>query len=517
MNTKKVLKTVSVITLINIAAKLFGILRESLIANSFGADYRMDAYNMAMLIPLIFYDILGTAILTTMIPMLSQIWTTKNKESMLAFSNNVLNLTFIVSVVIGIIGFCLSTPLIKILGPGLSVKTVLLANGLVRISMLNCILLSVTCIYQAVLQIMEKFVFQSYLGLMLSIPIIAYLLFVPQGDIVGLTIMTTLGYGLQALFLSFDLRRSGYRYRLHIDLSDVWLRKMMVLILPVLVGVSVNQINVIVGRMLASTLPEGSIAALAYASKLYMMVYSVFMSSFVVIIYQKFAMNNASGNQEALKRNFLKGIKYTNLLLFPASCLLMVLSNPIISVLFKRGQFDETAVAPTSIALICYSVGLLSFGVIDLGTRAFFAMNDTKTPMYNAMFNVAVNVTLNLLLISRLGIAAVALSSSLAALASAVLILFRLRRKLILLDLKGILKYNLKILAATAVMGLAVYIINGWVAQVPLSFFWSNMLCLIVAAAAGLAVYLVMTYLFGISELIEIIGMFKGIFRPGRK
>ena len=168
---------------------------------------------------------------------------------------------------------------------------------------------------------------------------------------------------------------------------------------PVFVGVAVNQVNGLVDKTLASTLVEGSISALNYANKLNEFVMGIFIVSITSVIYPLLSKLSAANNKEEFNNSIVKSINYVILLVIPISIGAMVLSTPIVKLLFERGAFDLRATQMTSSALFCYSIGIIGFGLRDILSRVFYSIQDTKTPMINGAIAMALNIVLNLILI----------------------------------------------------------------------------------------------------------------------
>jgi len=184
---------------------------------------------------------------------------------------------------------------------------------------------------------------------------------------------------------------------------------MVYIALPVIIGVSVNQINVLVDRTIASRVAEGGITALNYASRLNGFVQGIFVLSITTALYPMISKMVAESNMEGLKKSVSEAISGINLLVIPATVGSMIFAEPVVMLLFGRGKFDVEAIAMTSAALFFYSLGMLGFGLREVLSRAFYSLQDTKTPAINATIAVVMNIIPNIILSKYMGIGGLAL------------------------------------------------------------------------------------------------------------
>ena len=225
------------------------------------------------------------------------------------------------------------------------------------------------------------------------------------------------------------LLKSGFKFRLALDLRHPGVQKVYILALPAAIGVAVNQANVYINGVLASWLPEGSISALSYADRLIQFPVSLFVLALGTAVFPALSGWAARGDQEDLAKILLTSMKVVMAGIIPASVGLMVLSQPIVKLVFERGAFDQAASAMTAAALFFYAVGLVGQASAILLTRGFYALQDTRTPVKLGLVIVGVNLILSLFFIRYLQHAGLALANSLANLTYLVLLLEFLKGK----------------------------------------------------------------------------------------
>lgn len=283
----------------------------------------------------------------------------------------------------------------------------------------------------------------------------------------------------------------------------------MYLSLPVLIGASINDLNAIVDRTLASSLITGSISALNYANRLKSLILGVFISAITTVIFPLLAKESNSGNVKGMKKIMGYGVNLILLITIPATVGLTVLAKPIVEVAFQRGEFDATATLMTSQALIFYSVGLVSMALRLLITRVYYSLQDTKTPMINGAISVGLNIILNLILVKYMAHAGLAFATSIATTIATLLMFYGLKKKIGSLGTKSYITTFVKSGLASAVMGVVAYsIYHELYGLLGVSKLY-NLISLLAAVGIGVIVYGVLCYVFGIKEVKEIVGKIK--------
>src|SRR5699024_1129875 len=313
--------------------------------------------------------------------------------------NNVFNIVVIICLILSVIGAIFTPQIVKIFAVGFEGETLRLAIYFTRVMILGLAFLGMSYIMMAYLQVKENFIIPGLMpvpyniliiiSIIISVKISPYLL--PWGTLIGLS--------LQFLFqLPFAMKK-GYRYKAYIDIKDEHLKRMLWLIAPVLIGVAVNQINTIVDRTIASTLVEGSISALNYATKLNQFVMGMFIVSISSVVYPMLSKLSSENNKERFNKSIITSINTVILLVIQISIGAIILANPIVKLLFQRGEFDARATQMTAVALIFYSIGMIGYGLRDILGKVFYSLQDTRTPMINGVIAMGLNIILNILFV----------------------------------------------------------------------------------------------------------------------
>ena len=273
------------------------------------------------------------------------------------------------------------------------------------------------------------------------------------------------------------------------------------MVLPVLLGSAVRQINVVIDKTLASELVDGSISALTYSSRINEMIIAVFVMAITTVVFPMLSKAFSEGDTTQVRKIFNEGVNIILLITVPATIGIMLLAEPVVRIFFERNAFDELATAMTSSALFYYSVGLIGSSLRLMLNKVFYSFQDTKTPMVNGTIAVVLNVVLNLLFIRFMGHNGLALATSISAIFTSVLLMVDLRKKMGPIGMKGILITFAKTLVAATIMGLIVYIIFFKLGALIISNKLVELIFLLLSIGIGVAVYFGLCLLLRVKEV----------------
>lgn len=497
MGKNKIVKSATLLTILNLLSKVLGFIRDILIASNYGTTYKTDAYNMAITIPNIVFGIIGIGITTTFIPIFSDILKKQSKEKMFEFANNIMTIVSIISMFLGIIAFIFSEQLVKIIAPNFTGEIYSLTVTLTQISVVNIVFMSLVAGFNAILQTLDDFRATAYMSILINIPIIIYILFVNNLSIIGLTIITVLGNSLQLLIQIPYLYKYGYKYKININLKEKKLYDIVKLLIPVIIGTGVAQINDIVDKMLGSYLPIGSISSLNLAQRINSIIHSVFIATIITIVYPRMS-KYINENINEFKKIISKTIIYILIIIVPTVLIMIILSKEIISIVFERGQFDSRSVNMTSTALIFYSVGTIFYGIRDVLNRAFYSLQDTKSPMKNSIIGVFCNSISNILLVKILGIGGLALGTSISAIVTSLLLINNMEKKIGKTFNKQFYDSIFKIVLISSIIGLELLIMK-----------YLGINNLIILLTVSMITYLLLILILNIDEISELKQLYK--------
>lgn len=497
-------KIALLIMIITIFSKVLGFGREVALSYFYGASSVSDAYLIALTIPSAIFSLIGTGISTGYIPMYSKIENNYGIEIGNKYTNNLINILLIFCTVIIILGLIFTEQIVKVFAVGFTNETLLLTVKFTRLSLLGIYFTGLIGIFSGFLQLKRNYVIPALIGFPLNLCIILSIFISYRTNNIVLVIGSVIATASQLVLLLPYTFKNGYRYKFILNFKDEHLRKMVYIALPLIIGVSVNQINVLIDRTLASTIAVGGISALNYANKLNGFVQGIFVLSISTVMYPLISKMAAKNDIKGLKRTVSEAISGINLLVIPATVGAMIFAEPIVILLFGRGKFDETAVAMTSYALFFYSIGMVGYGLREVLSRAFYSLQDTKTPMINAAIAMGMNIVLNIILSKFLGIGGLALATSISGIFCTFLLFISLRKKIGPFGIKKITISFIKILGTSLIMGL--------VAKFSFSYLLtlvSQNLSVIISIGVGAAIYFVIIYFMKIDEVDAIANAVK--------
>ncbi len=489
-------KTAIVLMCITVISKIFGFTREIVLSYFYGASNISDAFLISLTIPSVIFSFIGTGLSTGYIPMYSKIEQKYGEKAGNGYTSNLVNILLILCTFIIIIGLLFTDKIVKVFASGFTGDTLTLAVQFTRISLLGIYFTGLISIFGAFLRIKGNYVIPALVGFPMNFFIIIFIFLSTNTNILVLSIGSVIATASQLILLIPFVHEKGYRYRFVLDIKDEYIKKMVHIALPIVIGVSVNQINVLVDRTLASSIAVGGISALNYASRLNGFVQGMFVTTISSVMYPMISKMAAQNNMNGLKKSVSEAINIISLLVIPATVGAMVFAEPVVKLLFGRGAFDPQAISMTSDALFFYSMGMIGFGLREVLSSAFFSLQDTKTPMINGAIAMSMNIILNIILSKYLGIGGLALATSISAIFCTGLLFASLRKKIGAFGMKEITISFIKILVVSLGMGI--------LANSMYRFLLSNIsanLSLIISICIGAVFYFVIILFMKIEEV----------------
>jgi len=443
------------IIMITLVSKVLGFTREMVIAAGFGASFSTDAYVVALTIPAVLFSSFSRAIQTAFIPVFNELLLKEGKERVFVFSSSVLNAVALSLSLTSMLAYFFMPQITSVMAPGFEGEAYCLTISLARIMLPVGMVWGIIGISNGILNSMKIFTVPAAVGIAYNFVIISSVLTLGRWwGIKGLALGTALGVVGQFLIQVPWLIKLGLRWRLRLELYHPSIQKLGVLMLPVLASSVVVQLNVVVDRLLASRLPEGSISALNFANRLNGVVLGVFVFAFVTVIFPALSKKAASGAFDQFKKILDQGLKIIVFLTAPATVIILTLKVPLIRVLFQRGAFDNHDTLMTATAFLFYGLGLVAFGLREIINVAFFALQDTRTPMIIGISCLALNMVLNIILVGPMAHGGLAFATSLSCTVYVIAMLILLHRKLGIENLRGLFIFLGKVTASSVVMGL---------------------------------------------------------------
>lgn len=476
-------------------SRIGGLVRDVVVAGLFGAGFATDVFFMAFTIPNLLRRFFAEGSLTAaFVPTFSEIYHLQGQQEARRVANicwTLLTLVLVGIVVAGILG---SPLLVHVIGYGFAgiPGKLALTDTLNRLMFPYIFFVSLLALATGILNVRGHFFLPAVSPLILNISMIMSGLLLSgwcDPPILSLAIGVLLG-GLLQLLMQFPvLRRYRQVPRPDFHFRDPAVRKIGRLMLPGLFGVAIYQVNVIVTRLLASFLPEGSVSYLYYGQRLFEFPQGIFIVSLAQAVLPTLSRQAAENDRPALAESVRFALILMLIGILPATVGLVLCAEPIYGLFFMRGQFGSHEVHQSALALAAYAPGLLCVGFSRVLAPTFYALKDTRTPVIISFYTLLVNATLGLLLMGPLLHVGLALALSLASLFNALLLGGILLRRLPELDLRPLLPTLAKLVLPVTLMGGTVWKILSVVDWLQPGNSALKALLLATAVVSGLFIY----------------------------
>ncbi len=489
-----------------LVSRLLGLLRDVVIGAQFGTSGNYDAYVAAFRIPDIIYTLIAGGILVSaFVPTFTDYLAKEDRSGAWRLASAVINLVIVVLIGAAIIAALLAEPIVHyLLAPGFDPAAQALTVNLMRILLIPPIIFAVSGVVMGILYAHQSFWLPGLAPSMYNLGIIfGAIVLAPFLDVYGLAIGAIIGALLHLLVQVPGLRRVNMQYSTRLAVRDPGVQEVMRLMLPRMFGVAVVQLNFLVETSLASLLTTGAVSALNYAWRVMLLPQGVVAQSVATAAFPTFADQYSRGQLPQLRSALSATVRSILFIAIPASIGLLVLSTPIVQLLFERGRFTETSTEFVAAALGAYALGLIGHSGVEILARAFYALHDTKTPVVLGIVSLLVNLIISLSLIHVLGVVGLASANTIAALLEMTLLIVMIRRRLGGLDDRRLTSSTLKTILASMVMGAAVLWFLNVTAQM------SVILRTFGGVAIGGGVFFIAAWLLRIEELHSILGMVK--------
>ncbi len=455
MNLLKALVTVSGMTLLS---RILGFVRDFVIARTFGAGMMTDAFFVAFKLPNLLRRMFAEgAFSQAFVPILGEYRNQRGEAETKRLVDHVATLLFLVLIVVTALGVVAAPLLVYVSAPGFAADTdkFELTATLTRITFPYILFMSLVALAGGILNTWSRFALPAFTPVLLNVAFIAMaLVAAPHFDppVLALAWAVFLGGVLQLALQLPALARIGMLPRFSLDWRDEGVRRILLLMAPALLGVSVSQVSLLINTVFASFLGAGSVSWLYYADRLMEFPAGMLGVALGTILLPSLSKYHASDNREEYARLLDWGLRLTLLLAAPAALGLALLSVPLITTLFFHGAFTADDVFRTREALVAYSLGLLGLILVKVLAPGFYARQNIRTPVRIAIVSLFATQAMNLAFVWHLKHAGLALSIGLAACLNAGLLYRGLRRGGIYAPQPGWPIFYAKLTLALAVM-----------------------------------------------------------------
>jgi len=510
-------------------SRVLGVVRDWLLAKTFGAGPELDVYFAAFRIPDLVYNILiAGGVIVAFLPLFSEYFSKGKKEDAWRFTNNTLNIFLFLLIFLCLILFIFASPLMKLITPGFSPEQLQKTIFLTRLLFLSPILLGLSAIFSGALQYFNRFLVYSLCPILYNLGIIFGILFLTSHfGVAGVAIGVILGAALHFVIQIPSTISCGFKYQPIFNFRDPGIKKVFILMIPRTFATATYQINLMVITAIASTLTAGSLSIFNFANNLQSFPIGIIGVSFAVAIFPTLSRAWVELKREEFIKSFSSVFRQILYLIIPVSILIFILRNQIVGLILRHGQFTQEAsqLTAASLGLFCLSIFTLSF--LPLIFRVFFAFQDTKTPTLIAVAGMVINIILSFYFVWLLGfqssfqnflrsafslegianiqVLGLPLAFSFTGIPQIILLMVFLYRKIGDYKLREIFNSFLKILIASISMAVLVYLTLHLVSLfLDTQTFWGVFWQTIITGLVGILVYIIATFLLKSPE-IEVI------------
>lgn len=465
LKSSSLLRSSAVVSVMTLFSRVLGMVRDMVVASYFGSGSAADAFFVAFKIPNFLRRLFAEgAFAQAFVPVLSEYREKRSFADVKLLVDRTAGMLGLILTALTALGVVMSPYLIMLFAPGFhnEPSKMQLAGELLRITFPYLLLISLTAFCGAILNSYGRFAVPAFTPVLLNLSMIGSTVFLTPyftEPVMALAWGVFIAGVAQLLFQMPFLWKMRLLPRPRVVANDPGVKRIMLLMLPALFGVSVSQINLLLDTVLASFLQTGSVSWLYYADRLSELPLGAFGIAIGTVILPALSRHHSTDKSQEFSATIDWALRMVLLVGVPAALALAILAEPLIATLFFYGAMSATDVTQAAAALQAYSLGVLTFMLIKVLAPGFFARQDLKTPVRIAIICMVVNMVLNLILIWPLQHVGLALATSLASMLNTGLLLWGLYRAGVYKPSPGWMLFGLRLLAAcTAMLALVLWL-----------------------------------------------------------
>lgn len=482
-----------------------GFVREAVQAALFGASRLTDVFVVAYNVPEMIQTLFFSGVLSNFfVPVVTRY--REQKEDLSAVFSVAMNSAIVLALLLAGACYLTAPAIIAVAAPGLAEADRALAIFLFRLMLPMLVLHCLLAVIKGTLNSIDHYAMPEYAGVFFNLVVIASaLLLAGKYGITSLAVGVVAGSIVQVLVQIPVLLQKGIRYRPRLGFVHPALREMHGLVLGAVVATAVVPINAFVDRAIASSLPAGSISALAYAFRVFMLPVSLFAVPVYTVLLTDLSAAHHQGKQDTFKEQATSGLSLLFAVALPITAVLIALATPITRLLYERGQFTQRDVVLTGQALAAFAVGLLAYGTSQVMVRLFNATKDTRTPALVGIVSIALNAGGDLLFMRFFGHWGIALVTSIVSYVNTLVLYTIFRRHHGALNEPLLTRRFMTHLLMAITLGVILFVLGQPLVTAPDSLMTPTRLLQFAGIlAAGGGAYLVLGLLFKVEEIVTL-------------
>ncbi len=493
------------ISLSYLTSRLLGLVRDRLLASNFGLSAQTDAYSAAFRIPdLLFTLLVSGAFAVSFIPIFVGYIERKKIDEAWEVASIVMNLIIILTIILGLATFVWTEPLVRIIAPGFDPERFHLTVNLTRIMLVTPLLFGISSVLGAIQQSFQRFILFALASVFYNVGIIIGIVFFEQFfqvPIYGVAYGVVAGTALQAIMQFVGVIGLGFRYQLSIKLWHPAVMRIFKLMVPRSLDLGLEQINTIVVTAIGSQLAAGSLTSYYYANNLKNVPLGLFGGAISTAVFPSLIRAAKSKDKSRLPSQIVQTIRFVLFFVLPSAAIAIIMRGYIVRLLLGFG--DQT----TADVLGWLAAVIVSQSVFFIVARIFYALEDTKTPLYTSLATFGLNILLCYVFSAEYGVLGLAMSLSTVTTLELIILLLLLRRKIGTFGLRNIIQGGMRMVMGSTLMAGAMYIMityffplyrdeRGWRVLAPK---------FMIVSMVGLGIYLLACWLMRLDEMRTVV------------
>ena len=511
--SRSLLKSSGLVGVMTMLSRIFGLIRDMIVAQYFGASASADAFFVAFKIPNFFRRLFAEgAFSQAFIPVLSEYRSQKTEKEVRQLANSVAGVLGGILFVITFLAIMGAPWLTALFAPGFMDDPVKydLASEMLRITFPYLFLISLTAFAGAILNSYGYFAIPAFTPVLLNLVLISSAIWLTpffETPVIGLAWGVFIA-GLVQLFFQFPfLLKMGLLPRPRFDYKHEGVKRIFVLMVPALFGVSVSQINLLLDTILASFLQTGSVSWLYYSDRLAELPLGIFGIAIATVILPSLSRQHASKSKQDFSNTIDWALRIVILMGVPAALALILLAEPLVTALFYYGELTQNDVFMSAMSLRAYALGLLAFMLIKVLAPGYFSRHDMKTPVKIGIWAMTANMVLNLILIWPLQHTGLAVATAISSWMNALWLLSGLMKRDVYMKSAGWGLFSIRMMIANGFMIAVVYYLNPSTPEWFLMPVWERSGWLTLLVFSGVATYFLALLLSG----MKLKAMLRGV------
>jgi putative peptidoglycan lipid II flippase len=515
----RLLKSAGSVGIATLTSRVLGLVRDVVQGYWFGTGISADAFGVATRIPTLLRDLFAEgAMSAAFVPTFTRRLEKHGKGEAFRLASNVINALLVATGAIVVLGIAFADPIVRFYAEGFGdqPEKMRLTVLLTQINMPFLMLIAVAAALMGMLNGLRRFFVPALSPALLNVCFIACTaILTPFFMRAGIEPAMALAIGMltgglaQVLVQVPALRREGYKHSWGLNLRDPGVHEVLILMGPGTIGVAAAQVNLFVNTWLAASY-DGAVSALQYAFRMIYMPIGIIGVAIATAAIPEISRHAAAERIDGMRQTLSSSIRLMLMLSVPATVGLMVLAQPIIQVIFERGEFTADSTMLVAGALLCYAPGIVGYSIVKIASPCFYALKDARTPFMVSLVTIGANLVLNIVLNRSMGFTGLALGTGIAANINALLLLVLLSRRIEGVDALRLASSFVRIAVASCVMGAAAWWLDATLADVwPVTSLWLRIFRLTVTIGGSMAVLAATAWMLRIDELRQAVAGIK--------